>query len=187
MSTVRARRIFLNPGNWDPGGEPACSPLSLGLLTFHFLFFFDLVEIVRQPRPWLSCRYLSNSCPCPLSHLALGLSAQPTTAAAFLNPSASNSSSRTEALPVRSARTTKEARVRSEPTAFTRVCTRGCIARVRAHAGVWRGRALRPGAGLRREMFPNPRPNASDANCHLHKTPTKNNQGQQCLFSELSA
>ena len=26
----RARRIFLNPGNWDPGGEPACSPLSLG-------------------------------------------------------------------------------------------------------------------------------------------------------------
>ena len=121
------------------------------LLTLHFLFFFDLVEIVRQPRPWLSCRYLSNSCPCPLSHLALGLSAQPTTAAAFLNPSASNSSSQTEALPVRSARTTKEAQVRSEPTAFTRVCTRRCIARVRAHAGVWRGRALRPGAGLRRE------------------------------------
>ena len=44
------------------------------LLIFHFLFFSDLVEIVRKPRPWLSYRYLSNSCPCPLSHLALGLS-----------------------------------------------------------------------------------------------------------------
>lgn len=29
-STVRAHRIFLSPGNRDPGGEPACSPLFLG-------------------------------------------------------------------------------------------------------------------------------------------------------------
>lgn len=29
-STVRAHRIFLYPGNWDQGGEPACSPQFLG-------------------------------------------------------------------------------------------------------------------------------------------------------------
>lgn len=30
QSTVRALRIFLNPGNQDQGGETACSPLFLG-------------------------------------------------------------------------------------------------------------------------------------------------------------
>lgn len=75
------------------------------------------------------------------------LPSEPIAAASSPNPSASNSSSQTEALSVRSARSTKRAQVRTEPT------RNHACACVRARAGVWRRRrrALCPGAGLLRE------------------------------------
>lgn len=99
---------------------------------------------------WVFVKPLSLS---PESAGLWPLPAEPTTAASSPNHSASNSSSQTEALPVRSARTTKGARAPTEPTRI-----HACV---RARAGVWRvcartrlcggGRALRPQAGLSSE------------------------------------